>query len=80
MIQNIMRDVEFLKKISEPATAADAAVADDLLETRETLADLMVRYTGQDKDEALRVMDEETTFDADEAVKWGIADSIVDRM
>jgi len=33
MIQNIMRDVEFLKKISEPATAADAAVADDLLET-----------------------------------------------
>ncbi len=54
--------------------------ADDLLETRETLADLMVRYTGQDKDEALRVMDEETTFDADEAVKWGIADSIVDRM
>ena len=33
MIQNIMRDVEFLKKISEPAAAADAAVADDLLET-----------------------------------------------
>lgn len=54
--------------------------ADDLLETRETLADLMVKYTGQDKDEALRVMDEETTFDANEAIKWGIADSIVDRM
>ena len=33
MIQNIMRDIEFLKRASEPATAADAAVADDLMET-----------------------------------------------
>ena len=33
MIQNIMRDVKFLKRVSEPATAADAAVADDLMET-----------------------------------------------
>lgn len=33
MIQNIMRDTEFLKIISEPATAADAAIADDLMET-----------------------------------------------
>ena len=33
MIQNIMRDVEFLKRLSEPATAADVQVADDLLET-----------------------------------------------
>ena len=33
MIQPIMRDLEFLKKVSEPATAADAYIADDLLET-----------------------------------------------
>jgi len=33
MVQSIMRDVEFLKKTSDPATAADAPVADDLLET-----------------------------------------------
>jgi len=33
MIQNIMRDVEFLKLVSAPATAADISVADDLMET-----------------------------------------------
>lgn len=33
MVQNIMRDEEFLKIISEPATAADASIADDLLDT-----------------------------------------------
>ena len=33
MIQNIMRDIEFLKLVSEPATAADVQVADDLMET-----------------------------------------------
>lgn len=54
--------------------------ADELLETRETLADLMVKYTGKDKDEAFRLMDEETTFNANEAVEWGFADVIVDRM
>ena len=33
MVRDIMRDVEFLKIPSEPATAADVSVADDLLET-----------------------------------------------
>lgn len=33
MVRNIMRDEEFLKIISEPATAADASIADDLLDT-----------------------------------------------
>lgn len=33
MLQNIMRDQEFLKIPSEPAVAADAPVADDLLDT-----------------------------------------------
>lgn len=33
MLQNIMRDQEFLKIPSEPAVAADASVADDLLDT-----------------------------------------------
>ena len=33
MIQQIMKDEGFLKQVSEPATQADIAVADDLLET-----------------------------------------------
>ena len=33
MIREIMRDIEFLKIPSQAATAADAAIADDLLET-----------------------------------------------
>ena len=33
MVQNIMRDIEFLKLVSEPATAADVQIADDLMET-----------------------------------------------
>jgi peptide deformylase len=33
MIQEIMKDEDFLKQVSEPATRADISVADDLLET-----------------------------------------------
>ena len=33
MIRNIMRDIEFLKQKAESATAADAPIADDLIET-----------------------------------------------
>ena len=33
MIQSIMRDIEFLKQAAQPAVAADAPIADDLLET-----------------------------------------------
>ena len=33
MVREIMRDVEFLKIPSLPATASDAAIADDLLDT-----------------------------------------------
>ena len=33
MVREIMRDVEFLKQASVPATAADADIADDLLDT-----------------------------------------------
>ena len=33
MVREIMRDIEFLKQPSRPATAADLAIADDLMET-----------------------------------------------
>ena len=33
MVQNIMRDIEFLKIPAEPACAGDASIADDLLDT-----------------------------------------------
>ena len=33
MVQPIMRDLDFLRKESAPATAADAQIADDLLDT-----------------------------------------------
>ena len=33
MVQPIMRDLEFLRRESVPATAADAQIADDLLDT-----------------------------------------------
>ena len=33
MVKEIMRDVEFLKQSSLPADAADASIADDLLDT-----------------------------------------------
>lgn len=42
MIREVMRDVEFLKIPSEAATAADAAVADDLLDTVKANADRCV--------------------------------------
>ncbi len=33
MVREVVRDEEFLKRVSAPATAADAAIADDLLDT-----------------------------------------------
>ena len=33
MVREIMRDVDFLKQPSRPATAADISIADDLMET-----------------------------------------------
>jgi len=33
MERSIMRDLEFLKQVSQPATAADISIADDLMET-----------------------------------------------
>jgi peptide deformylase len=42
MVQKIMRDVEFLKRTAEPATAEDVQVADDLLETLKANADRCV--------------------------------------
>ena len=33
MVREIMRDIEFLKQPSRPATAADLAIADDMMET-----------------------------------------------
>jgi len=42
MVRAVMRDVEFLKIPSEAATAADAAVADDLLDTVKANSDRCV--------------------------------------
>ena len=42
MVREIMRDVEFLKRPSRPATAADVEIADDLMETLRANADRCV--------------------------------------
>lgn len=48
--------------------------ADDLDKFRESILDIYVKETGQDREQLSKWMDDETWFTADEAVNYGFAD------
>lgn len=54
-----------------------ASVSKDLMQTRETMAQLIARHSGHTLREVYKKTAADTYFTADEAVAWGLADRVV---
>ena len=53
------------------------AVARNLMQTRQTIADIISRHTGKSLEDVLAKTASDSYFDAEQAVKWGLADRII---
>lgn len=53
------------------------AVARNLMQTRQTIADIISRHTGKSMEDVLAKTASDSYFDAEQAVKWGLADRII---
>lgn len=56
------------------------AVSDNLMRTRDITSRIISECTGHSIEEVLEVTSHDTYFEADEAVKWGLADRVIDRL
>ena len=55
-------------------------ISDNLLRTRQITAEVLARHTGHSVEEVLEVTSHAAWFEAQEAVDWGLADRILDRL
>ena len=53
------------------------AVARNLMQTRQTIADIISRHTGKSMEDVLAKTASDSYFDAEQAVEWGLADRII---
>ena len=53
------------------------AVAKNIMQTRQTIAEIIAKHTGKSLDEVLAATASDSYFDAEEAVTWGLADRII---
>lgn len=53
------------------------AVARNLMQTRQTIANIISRHTGKSLEDVLAKTASDSYFDAEQAVKWGLADRII---
>ena len=53
------------------------AVARNLMQTRQTIAGIISRHTGKSLEDVLAKTASDSYFDAEQAVKWGLADRII---
>lgn len=53
------------------------AVARNLMQTRQTIADIISRHTGKSLEDVLAKTASDSYFDAEQAVEWGLADRII---
>ena len=53
------------------------AVARNLMQTRQTIADLISKHTGKSLEDVLAKTASDSYFDAEQAVEWGLADRII---
>jgi len=56
------------------------ARADDLMRIRDITAEVIVRHTGKSMEEVLEVTSKDTYFEAQEAIAFGLADRIVEKI
>ena len=53
------------------------AVVRNLMQTRQTIADIISRHTGKSLEDVLAKTASDSYFDAEQAVEWGLADRII---
>ena len=53
------------------------AVARNLMQTHQTIANIISRHTGKSLEDVLAKTASDSYFDADQAVEWGLADRII---
>lgn len=53
------------------------AVAKNIMQTRQTIAEIIAKHTGKSLDEVLAATASDSYFNAEEAVAWGLADNII---
>lgn len=53
------------------------SIAKDLMQTRQTVAEILARHTGHSLDEVLEKTATDCYFSAHEAVAWGLADRVI---
>lgn len=53
------------------------AVARNLMQTRQIIADIISRHTGKSLEDVLAKTASDSYFDAEQAVEWGLADRII---
>ena len=53
------------------------AVARNLMQTRQTIADIISKHTGKSLEDVLAKTASDSYFDAEQAVEWGLADRII---
>ena len=53
------------------------AVARNLMQARQTIADIISRHTGKSLEDVLAKTASDSYFDAEQAVEWGLADRII---
>lgn len=56
------------------------AVARNLMQARQTIADIIARHTGKTLEEVLAKTASDSYFDAQEAIDWGLADRIIHQL
>lgn len=54
------------------------SIARDLMQTRQTVAEILARHTGHSLAEVLERTATDSYFNAQEAVAWGLADRVID--
>ncbi|MDU2421414.1 MAG: ATP-dependent Clp protease proteolytic subunit [Bifidobacterium scardovii] len=56
------------------------AVSDSLMHTRDIMSRIISECTGHTIEEVLAVTSHDTYFESDQAVAWGLADRVIDRL
>ena len=55
-------------------------LSDNMMRTRQALAEIVAKHTGHSVEEVLATTARDTCFEADEAVVWGLADRVIERL
>lgn len=77
--QLMLHDPLLKQSLSGSALEVDR-ISQGLMKTRETLASIIAKHSGKSLEEVYAVTCKDTYFDAQEALDWGLTDSILQKL